>query len=122
MIFLAKYNFFFFFFFFFYWRGKIALKSAGKCYFYMLKLQKKNFPHPPPARAVVFFIPMKILILGQNTDFRCKNTENGKSNLAALTHDARDCPGYISRSVCTIRRHVGGQHDVSENALYVEGI
>ena len=112
----------------------------------MLKIQKvpivgggNPLPTPSPRsgsfkrprtmvlRAVVFFIPMKILILGPKywfLDVSCKNTENGKSNLAALMHDARDCPGYtcISRSVCTIRRHVGGQHDVSENALYVEGI
>ena len=26
--------------FYFYWRGKFALKSARKCYFYMLKIQK----------------------------------------------------------------------------------
>ena len=74
--------FFFFFFFFFYWRIKIALKSAGKCYFYMLKIQKvpivgrgklpshtlpplgRLTPSDDVLRAVVFFIPMKILIFG----------------------------------------------------------
>ena len=28
--------------------GKFALKSAGKWYFYMLKMQKVPIPHPPP--------------------------------------------------------------------------
>ena len=54
------------------------------------------FPHPPPARALNAlgrrcFAPSYIFDSYENTDFwakilifRCKNTENGKSNLAAL--------------------------------------
>ena len=40
--------------------------------------------------------------------------------MIAYAHGARDCPGYPGQ--CAIRRHVRGQHDVSENALFHTGM
>ena len=34
-------------------------------------------------------------------------------------HGARDCPGYLGQSAQS-DGHVGGQHEVSENAQYVK--
>ena len=40
-----------------------------------------------------------------------------KRMMIVCTHGARDCPGYPGQSVQS-DGHVGGQHNVSENALY----
>ena len=39
-----------------------------------------------------------------------------KRMMIAYAHGARDCPGYQGQSAQS-DGHVGGQHDVSENAL-----
>ena len=43
---------------------------------------------------------------------------NFKRMMIAYTHGAHDCPRYPGQSA-QFNGHVGGQHDVSENALCV---
>ena len=44
-----------------------------------------------------------------------------KRMVIACAHDACDCPGYPVQSAQS-DGHVGGQHDVSENAVFISKI